>query len=115
MDPVNLESVMSKDSKNWGVQPVRFQGGKPFLGEGVFTLDGARWRMARNQVKPALARSQFRDFTILEGHLREFLALVPRNGQRVDVGGLTTRLVGISWTAMGSLGIVMMMSGGIGG
>ena len=96
MDPINLESVMSKDSKSWGVEPIRYRGGKPFLGAGIFTLDGPLWKHARNQVKPALARSQFSNFHILEFHVRRFLDSVPKNGATFDVSALATRLVSYS-------------------
>ena len=96
MDPVIIESAMSKDAKNWGVAPIRYRGGKPFLGVGIFTLDGPLWKHARNQIKPALARSQFSNFHILEYHTRRFLDLVPKDGATFDLSAIATRLVGFS-------------------
>ena len=96
MDPVIIESVMSKDAKSWGVGPVRYRGGKPFLGAGIFNLDGPPWKHARNLIKPALARSQFSNFHILEFHFHRFLDLVPKDGTKLDLSAITTRLVSSS-------------------
>ena len=96
MDPVIIEFAMSRDSKSWGVAPIRYRGGKPFLGAGIFTLDGPPWRHARNQIKPALARSQFSNFHVLEVHIRQFLDLVPKDGTKFDLSAILTRLVSFS-------------------
>ena len=93
MDPAIIESAQSKDAKSWGVAPIRFRGGKPFMGAGIFGLDGPPWRHARNLVKPALARSQFTNFHVLEFHIRRFLDLLPKDGATVDLAELAKRLV----------------------
>ena len=103
MDPVIIESAVSRDAKNWGVAPIRYRGGKPFLGAGIFTLDGPPWKHARNQIKPALARSQFSNFHILEFHIRRFLDLVPKDGTTFDLSAITTRLVSFSDNVMRGL------------
>ena len=93
MDPANIESAQSRDAKNWGVAPIRYRGGKPFLGAGIFGLDGPPSRHARNLVKPALARSQFTNFHLLEFHIHRFLDLLPKDGATIELSELVKRLV----------------------
>ena len=100
MDPAIIEHALSRDAKNWGVAPIRYRGGKPFLGAGIFGLDGPRWKHARNLVKPALARSQFTNFHILEFHIRRFLDIVPKDGATVGLSEMVTRLFSYTYNEM---------------
>ena len=103
MDPAIIESAHSRNTKSWGVQPIRYRGGKPFLGVGVFSLDGPLWKRSRDLIKPALARSQFSNFHLLEFHVRRFLDLVPKDGATVDLSAITTRLVSYTYHEMRGL------------
>ena len=100
MDPAIIEYALSRNAKNWGVAPIRYRGGKPFLGAGIFGLDGPRWKHARNLIKPALARSQFTNFHIIEIHVRRFLELVPKDGATVDLSEMLARLVSYTYIEM---------------
>ena len=103
MDPAVIESAVSRDAKSWGVAPIRYRSGKPFLGVGIFNLDGAPWKHVRNLIKPAIARSQFSNFHLLEFHVRRFLDLVPKDGATVDLAAIVTRLVSYTYNEMRGL------------
>ena len=103
MDPVIIESAMSRDAKSWGVAPTRYRSGKPFLGAGIFNLDGPPWKHIRNLIKPALARSQFSNFHLLEFHTRRFLDLVRKDGATADLNAIATRLVSYTCNEMRGL------------
>ena len=92
VDPLNIESVLSKEPNKWGVAPMRWPAAR-FLGDGVVTADGPYWKQARDLTKPALKRSEFVGFKLMEFHFQRFLSAIPKDGSTIDVYPLAKGLV----------------------
>ena len=92
-DPRNFQAVHSTSFYDYGVQPIRRAPTLPFLGEGVFTMDGAFWEHSRAMLRPTFTRCNVADLPTFEVHFQKFLKLVPTNGSTVDLKPLLYRLV----------------------
>lgn len=92
-DSQNIKAVVS-DTEAWGVEPIRYLAGKPWLGDlGFFTRDGPFWKHARAQTRPALAKSEYANFEKFEFHLQNFLKILPSDGSTFDFVLPAKRLV----------------------
>lgn len=56
---------------------------KPFLGEGIFTTDGAAWQHSREMLRPNFVRSQVDDIDMFERHAQNVFHSIPRDGSMV--------------------------------
>lgn len=92
-DPENYQAVHALNFSDYGVQPLRREPTLPFLGEGVFTMDGPFWEHSRAIIRPTFTRSNVANLPAFEVHLRKFLGLIPRDGSTVDLKLLLYRLV----------------------
>lgn len=93
VDPKNLQAVHSLKFQDYGVQPVRRAPTLPFLGEGIFTMDGPVWEHSRALIRTTFARSNIANLPAFEIHFRKFFDLLPRDGSTVDLKPLLYRLV----------------------
>lgn len=89
----NLQSVHSLNFEHYGVQPIRRAATLPFLGEGVFTMDGPFWEHSRALIWPTFTRTNVANLPAFEIHFRRFLGLLPKDGETVDLKPLLYRLV----------------------
>ncbi|KAL8688494.1 MAG: hypothetical protein Q9218_005613, partial [Villophora microphyllina] len=88
MEPDNLQVVLAQCFDNFGVEPMRLHIGRPFIGKGVFSTDGAYWQYSRNLIKPIFARAQVSDLNTLGCHLEHMMDQIPRDGSTVDIQNL---------------------------
>jgi hypothetical protein len=93
IDVGNLQTIHGTSFNNFGVQPLRRNATLPFLGEGVFTMDGPFWEHSRALIRPAFTRTNVADLPSFEIHLQKFLDLLPRDGSTVDLKPLLYKLV----------------------
>ncbi|MCJ1232753.1 hypothetical protein MMC14_000707 [Varicellaria rhodocarpa] len=91
-DPKNYQAVHALQFSDYGVQPLRRDATLPFLGEGVFTMDGPFWEHSREIIRPTFARSNVTNLPAFEAHFRKFLELIPRDSSTVDLKPLLYRL-----------------------
>ncbi|KAL9118805.1 MAG: hypothetical protein Q9187_004643, partial [Circinaria calcarea] len=94
-DPKNYQAVHALKFADYGVQPLRREPTLPFLGEGVFTMDGPFWEHSRAIIRPTFTRSNVANLPAFEVHFRKFLDLIPGNGVTVDLEPLLYRLRGM--------------------
>lgn len=92
IEPENVQAVMSTDFKSWGVQPLRLFAFEPLIGRGIMGTDGHLWEHSRAMLRPAFARKEISDLPALEVHVRNLLALIPKDGSTVDLRPLFTRM-----------------------
>ncbi|KAI9815253.1 MAG: hypothetical protein M1827_002733 [Pycnora praestabilis] len=85
MDVANTQAVLTQLFDRFGVEPMRLHIGKPFIGKGVFSTDGAYWQHSRNLIKPMFARAQVSDFTALDLHLSRMMNRIPQDGSTIDL------------------------------
>ena len=98
IDPKNLQTVHALNFGHYGVQPIRRDATLPFLGEGVFTMDGQSWEHSRAMIRPSFTRTNITNLDAFKVHFRKFLDLIPRDGATVDLKPLLGRLVS-QWMA----------------
>jgi cytochrome P450 monooxygenase len=92
-DPKNLQAVHALHFSDYGVQPIRRAPALPFLGEGVFTMDGPFWERSRALIRPTFTRSNVANLPAFEVHFQKFLKLIPADGSTLDLQPLLHKLV----------------------
>lgn len=65
----------------------------PFLGKGIFSLDGTDWNHSRDLIKPIFSRSELSDMNTLGLHVDRFLDKIPCDGTTVDLQQLLHNFV----------------------
>ncbi|TDZ40128.1 Cytochrome P450 monooxygenase fsdH [Colletotrichum trifolii] len=80
MEPENIRAVISQNFQDYALAPFRQPALKHFLGDGIFTTDGAKWQSSRALLRPNFARDQIADLNALENHAQDLFALLPRDG-----------------------------------
>ncbi|PQE21540.1 Cytochrome P450 protein [Rutstroemia sp. NJR-2017a WRK4] len=83
MDVQNIQQVAALAFDDYGKPAQNFF--KPFLGDGVLSLDGLAWKHSRDLVKPIFSRSEVSDVDTLGFHVDRFLDLIPSDGKTIDI------------------------------
>lgn len=91
-DPANAQFILSTQFERFGLGPSRGPS-RPWLGEGIFTMDGEVWRKARELVKPIFLKEQIADLARLERHLARLFGELDRAGPVVELQALFLRMV----------------------
>ncbi|TVY93248.1 Cytochrome P450 monooxygenase [Lachnellula willkommii] len=92
VDPKNLQAITTINFKDYGVQPMRRAATLPFLGEGVFTMDGAFWEHSRALIRPTFSKTNIANLPAFEINLQKFWDLLPKDGSTVDLKPLLCKL-----------------------
>lgn len=92
IEPENLKTILALNFKSWSIGEERKKNLEPFLGEGIFTTDGASWQHSRDMLRPNFVRSQTGNLPMFETHVKRLIAAIPRDGSTVDLQGLFLRL-----------------------
>ncbi|KAL8709380.1 MAG: hypothetical protein Q9220_005874 [cf. Caloplaca sp. 1 TL-2023] len=88
MEPENMKSVLATGFNSYSVGADRKKGLRPFLGNGIFTTDGAAWQHSRDLLRPCFARAQIGDKDLFEKHVGNLLDAIPRDGTTIDLQDL---------------------------
>ena len=91
-DPENIKMVLAKGFEDFGLGPRRAHFLGPLVGHGIFTTEGAPWKRSRQLLRPNLTKHQDLNLPMFESHIHHLLALVPKDGQTVDLQELFCRL-----------------------
>jgi cytochrome P450 len=85
MDPRNVQHVISAMTfSDWGKASTTYA--EPFLGQGIFSLNGVAWRHARKVVVPAFSKTEgAADVESMERHVDRFIRVIPRDGSTIDI------------------------------
>ena len=92
IEPENLKQIQSIQFKNWSLGKERKKTFCTFLGEGIFTTDGASWSHSREMLRPNFVRSQVGDLAVFQQHVDYLIQAVPRDGTTVDLSELFFKL-----------------------
>lgn len=65
----------------------------PFLGKGIFSLEGIEWKHSRDLIKPIFSRSELSDMDTLGLHVDRFLDKIPGDGTTIDLQQLLHNFV----------------------
>jgi cytochrome P450 len=63
-----------------------------FLGPGIFSSDGPRWKWARSVVTPLFKKTEVRSMVMFKHHVDLFISLIPRDGSTIDVQPLLKKM-----------------------
>ena len=92
IEPENIKVLLSTKFKDFGISPERKAAFRPLLGHSILLADGTQWEQSRALLRPSFTRTQVADFGMIEGHVHELLACIPRDGTTVDLAELFSRL-----------------------
>lgn len=85
VDPTNLQAITTTNFKNYGIQPMRRAATLPFLGEGVFTMDGAFWEHSRALIRPTFSKTNIANLPAFEINLQKFFRWLPKDEWTVNL------------------------------
>ncbi|KAK5082186.1 hypothetical protein LTR05_007329 [Lithohypha guttulata] len=77
IDPENIQAILAKQFNDFELGPSRRGNFWPFLGNGIFTADGADWSHARAMLRPQFARNLVADLELEEKHVGDLLKHIP--------------------------------------
>jgi cytochrome P450 len=92
-DPEVFKAVLSTHFENFGMQPIRYEDGKGFFGNGMLVTDGLQWKHSRALIRPVFDIAHVANFDRLSAHVERFMQLIPRDGATIDLYPLLKRLV----------------------
>jgi hypothetical protein len=92
-DPEVFKAVLSTHFENFGMQPIRYEDGKGFFGNGMLVTDGAQWKHSRALIRPVFDIAHVVNFGRLSTHVERFMQLIPRDGATIDIFPVLKRLV----------------------
>ena len=88
IEPENIKALLSTKFKDYAISAERKAAFRPLLGHSILLADGNQWEQSRALLRPSFARTQVADFGMLEAHVQELLACIPRDGATVDLADL---------------------------
>lgn len=91
-DPLNMQTILANQVDKFGSAPMNLPMCKPFLGQGLFTTDGALWKKSRQMINPVFARAQVSELSTFERHLERMISYIPKDGSTIDMQPLCKML-----------------------
>lgn len=85
IEPKNLKTILASNFKDWDITTRRKKAFGPYIGHGIFTAEGPKWKHSRELVRPNFARSQIANPATLEPHVSALLNDIPRDGSTFDL------------------------------
>ena len=94
MEAANFHQVAALSFHDYGKLAMRNKALSPFLGDGIFSQDGARWKHSRDLIKPLFTRAELSgDIDSFKIYADRLLSLIPRDGSTVDLQPLLLKMV----------------------
>eukprot|EP01018_Ginkgo_biloba_P016140 Gb_31694 [translate_table: standard] len=95
-DPANVEHILKSNFANYGKGPCNYDIMKDLLGDGIFSVDGDKWRQQRKLASLEFSAKVLRDFSSVEFRnsaikLANVLLEVGRKKQTVEMQDLLMR------------------------
>jgi cytochrome P450 len=84
-DPENVKAALSTNFDDWSIGQERIKEMSSFLGYGIFVNEGAEWKHSREMLRPCFEKKIVANTRLLERHTQRLFALLPQNGQTVDL------------------------------
>jgi hypothetical protein len=84
-DPANMKTMLATGFSEWSLGAGRIQEMGSWLGEGVFTNEGSRWKKSREMLRPCFEKCAVADVSLFEKHFDRLAALLPTDGTTVDL------------------------------
>lgn len=84
VEPQNIKALLATQFSDFGLG-TRHRCFYPFLGDGIFTLDGAGWAHARTMLRPQFSRDQVGDLAMFYEHVDKMMCLFPKDRSSFDI------------------------------
>lgn len=91
-DPENVKSMLATDFDAWSLGQERINSMSEYLGMGIFTSEGPAWKHSREMLRPCFERSAVADVALFEKHVQRLFALLPGDGEEIDLQPLLHEL-----------------------
>lgn len=102
IDPENIKAILATQFSDFGKgEPFREEWGE-FLGDSIFTTDGAMWHNSRQMLRPQFTRDRVSDLECFEAHMDTLFRAMANGGalqgenQPVDLKGVNGRVIDIA-------------------
>jgi cytochrome P450 len=92
-DPEVAKAVLSTHFDKFGLQPIRYESGNSFFGNGMLVTDGAQWKTSRMLIRPTFDIAHIANLDRLGPFVDQFMHLLRRDGSTIDLLPLLKRLV----------------------
>lgn len=84
-DPENVKAILATSFDAWSIGQERINEMSSYLGYGIFVNEGAAWKHSRELLRPCFEKNLMANTELLERHVQELFALVPKDGQTIDL------------------------------
>ncbi|CAL5866688.1 uncharacterized protein PFLUO_LOCUS898 [Penicillium psychrofluorescens] len=84
IEPENVKAILATQFQDFSLG-TRHEQFYPFLGDGIFTLDGPGWTHARGLLRPQFTRDQVADLALLDDHITNLIDLIPKDRSSFDI------------------------------
>jgi cytochrome P450 len=92
-EPENIKALLSSQFDDFGLGWKRHRDFSPFLGDGIFTVDGPAWKHSRDMLRPNFTKVQLDgNLSTLEKHFQLLLTQTPPDGSPIDLQQLFFKL-----------------------
>lgn len=91
-EPEHIKTVLTSKFAEFGKGPKFHEVWAPFLGDSIFTTDGAQWHDSRTLIRPMFVKDRVRDMEIFERWSDKLMSKIPGSGQTVDMCDLFYRM-----------------------
>ncbi|KAF2195748.1 cytochrome P450 52A11 [Zopfia rhizophila CBS 207.26] len=90
-DPENVKAILATQFKDFGKGEKFRVDWHPFLGNGIFTTDGALWHNSRQLIRPQFIKDRLSDLDIFEEHVQILLRKLGTHSREVEMLDLFMR------------------------
>jgi cytochrome P450 len=86
MSSDNIKAILATQFEDYGKGSRFHKDWYPFLGDSIFTTDGAQWRASRQLLRPQFIKQRVSDLSLFEKHTQVLLNCVKNlgNGEKFD-------------------------------
>ena len=79
-DPANVKAVLATQFDDFGKGQHFHDEMEPFLGDSIFTTDGAQWHSSRQLIRPSFTRDRVSDLHCFEAHVQTLFRAMANGG-----------------------------------
>ncbi|KIV99182.1 uncharacterized protein PV09_09135 [Verruconis gallopava] len=88
-DPENIKAILTTQFNDYGKGEKFNHEFSAFLGNSIFTTDGALWQNSRNLLRPQFIKDRVSDLETFETHVQVMLKILKeRKGKQIDISEL---------------------------
>ncbi|KAL7918615.1 cytochrome P450 [Trichoderma austrokoningii] len=87
-DPEQIKAILATKFPEFGHGPVWHKLWHPFLGDGIFGVDGQLWHDSRNMIRHMFSKDRLRNLAIFDACTDKLVSKIPSSGATVDLKDL---------------------------